>query len=1514
METEARTSDTTSWLQFSDRLRRELASTRDSSKRVSILHALSRVLEGIPKSTDEAIGFLEAALQSDPSSRSLSWDAWRIAGSRGPEHRIAALKRLSQVLEKPEDIVSLKLWLARLVKDHIGDEKRFLNLLEEAAGILPAHRGLLWELAEYSAGRGDSRALAQNLEKLAGATQDSALRSAFLLETADIERETAANRDRVADLLKESLDEPGADWSIASAALFLSAEIGDWQIYENALEKMAGAALLSEPEPDPGRPAGHLFQGFDRGKSAAAAIWWQISTVRERRKGNAEAALDAVERARELLPDHPFLEIERVRLLEACERPEQAFNEAPDDVSDLWKAELALAAGHPEWALPFVSAGSDVRATRLGKAIACASGAEDDLIPETDDDTEKLLTWFQAYPGRAEALQIAAKLKEIGVDIPAVRLALWENTPTGGKWPDVVVGGTDEPWPAAVEAALGSGEISGGDRGQAFIYWAKRTADLTLKATFFSIAARLKEREGGSKEEALDLFKRAEDLDPEATDHMTEVMRLMHLLGKWSELAERLADDAAIIEDSKRARAALHERAIILDYELNNPVEAAESISEIISCEPNDVSAAWFAARLAFKLADWQLVVRELDRLISLCPEDSAFFNLLSGEIELFSIGNYEEAFHFFERAAEAEDPAIAQTARLYCFYVLYQLGDLEALQEALTREERAATGNLKQMWLPELLEIGRATGRAGEVLDEIEKTDKKANLKTLWRLMCEVDVSDSGSVKESMQSLAGLASPGIIAGACRTAGALFAEQYSEMEEALGEEGLKSQEGLWHAADRLNLRVDLANAVRIYKERASMVGSGDDLEWVDWILYKAEAEEKSGKIAQALTTVDEALYRMEEHPGLLEAKARLSRAAGNWPEAVDAHKRLTKFYVSEDEKANQMAKVASLLYEKLGDRKSAQAICEKVLTRVPDHAETFEILVRIHKERGDEGAVSRLLEKRIGAEQDFDELAKLYEEQADQMLGMDNSGEALEALDNLIVVDPDRLSAYLTKVEILAEINRWGEAIATMREYIDRSDDPVEVRTMTWRAADLLVQEVKDAGAALAMLRQLVDRGDRHPSTLRQIVEIAKTSENWDEAAWGLSKLAELVEDENERVKAKREEAVIRLERLFDDDAADGLVKDILSACPADLPTLKLYSQFRPVEETENAIAEAIKSVRDELQKNPTDLGLIETLRELADLGFLKDVSRLCDDVITLFSGGEVEPWPGDLVPGSDLDAEMQRRFFVHPDEKNTASRVAEMASAIAQNVLPPLGDLPKLKRGALITAKDDNPVRSWIESWTKLLGYEGVEVYMAGDDTRGSVALPTNTPAVAITSSVKSPLTAKHRFFLARNIWRSGRGHAVFEEGDATGPVEWVVAMAAAILGERIELPMPVDREMVAKAKKATPRRLRHGLTEACNLLLGESRQSLRAWAQAISYSADRFGLLAATRIVEVMPLIVEECAGSDGLQKYAEDPSATIRKIPRCLELLRFALSEEYLAARRKIGLNIKDSGGGR
>ncbi len=1500
------------WTELADRLRRELAATTDSSRRAQLLHALARILGDRLGSQGEANRCLAAAFEADPQSKDLLWHMWRSASRRGPEERIAALGDLSGALLEPKDTATAKLWLARLQKHYVGDDQMAKQALDEAKESLSDHRGILWTQAEFAAKSGDIKQVVSCFEQLATLSQDSVWRAALLIEIAEIKLSNDVQPDDVGTILKNALEEPAIDWSIVNSVLRMSAKIGDWQLHEEALVKMAEAALDTEPEPENEQLPGQMFQGFDRGESKAASLWWAISLNRQLNLKDNPSALRAIEKALEYLPDHPFLEIERIRMLDACGKTADALEEIPDSAPNTWKAELAMASNRPELVSSLLQEEADLDSLGYSRVLAEVAGGADESPPDITTESSTLLKWFLTHPGHPDSPGIAALLAESGINLPAVQLSILENSKQETRLSDLDNNDETESWPLAVEAVRSSKETSPKSRAQAYLNWAEQTSDLTLKSAFVWISARFTEQDNSASETALDLYKRALKLAPDQTDTGTNVFRLMHSLGKWDQLSELLADTAAVTKDDFDARVSLHERAIVLEQGLDSPAQAAETVADLLARDNDDISAIWSQIRLAFRLGDWPLVLREIEHLMTLCHEDVPLFNLLLGEFNLFIIGNLDEALQRFEHAASADNEAIAQTARLYRFYVLYQLGDLEELDQALRKESNDTENeDLKAFWLPELLETGRAVHGTIGVTDLLEHTEELSPSRIIWQMMVEMDMTGPNGVRQSLVNLAQVAPKGEIASACRIAANLLNTENSENDRQFDETDLESPEALFYAADRIVSSDSATLQVEIYKKRAKMAEGEDNLEWVEWMLLRAEAEERTGEKGTAYQTICEALERSPEHPGLLETQADLAFKTGRYEDCADAHGRLAGFFASEEEKAYHLTQNAKILFEKLKNDKSAERICMEALKLEPGHPEAKDLLVWINKSRGDEENVARLLEEQIDIEHDTEKLIALYEEQSDQFFAMDDPEGALSAIDSLLTLAPDRISAYLTKIEILAELERWKEVIAAIRDYCNAIDDPVAVRTMSWRAADLIAEQIGDTDAAIAWLEQLVSSGDRHPDTEQKLLVLAQKAENWEVAANSLSRLASLQDSTEAQIPFKLDEAKIRLEKLFDDKGANEIIDSLLEADPANHPTLEFSLQFSEKDKFDQYFERALKKTRDELHANPTDLALLNALNSLAKLKDIKDLVLLTEDLILLLSGVDPEPWPGDLIPASDLDSEMLRYFFVHPGEINTATRIAEMTGKISGDVFSDGTHLPKIHRKTRINPKDNDPVANWTEAWAKLLGYGTVEIHRINNASRDAVALPGELPGLAVSSSVASPLTARHRFFLARNLWRSARGLGAFEEGDASTPAKWVVALSAVVVGDRIELPLPTEKGFVTRVKKAMPRRLKRGLQEPSNLILKENRQSLRAWAQAISFSADRFGLLAATRLTKVVPLIVEETTGKEGLKKFRANPEATLLKIPRCLELIRFAISKRYLDARRQVGLKVLPQG---
>ncbi len=119
--------------------------------------------------------------------------------------------------------------------------------------------------------------------------------------------------------------------------------------------------------------------------------------------------------------------------------------------------------------------------------------------------------------------------------------------------------------------------------------------------------------------------------------------------------------------------------------------------------------------------------------------------------------------------------------------------------------------------------------------------------------------------------------------------------------------------------------------------------------------------------------------------------------------------------------------------------------------------------------------------------------------------------------------------------------------------------------------------------------------------------------------------------------------------------------------------------------------------------------------------------------------------------------------------------------------------------------------------------------------------------------------------------------------------------------------------KHKLSGARKAMSRKQRRALEEPCRALLDQDAVSLRQWAQAASYGADRFGLLAAGDLARVLPLVAEDAASAEGVKKLAENRVKACGRIPRCKEIVAFALSRDSLGALRDLGLEGPSNGGG-
>ncbi|HUT76505.1 MAG TPA: hypothetical protein VM285_02405, partial [Polyangia bacterium] len=350
---------------------------------------------------------------------------------------------------------------------------------------------------------------------------------------------------------------------------------------------------------------------------------------------------------------------------------------------------------------------------------------------------------------------------------------------------------------------------------------------------------------------------------------------------------------------------------------------------------------------------------------------------------------------------------------------------------------------------------------------------------------------------------------------------------------------------------------------------------------------------------------------------------------------------------------------------------------------------------------------------------------------------------------------------------------------------------------------------------------------------------------------------------------------------------------------------MEIALQFKDEERAHLMLSRAESGLQELLDADPLDLETISRLREISALLEREEAVAACLGAIAVIGGAESLDWPGTDFPAPDADPGRLRSLLLHRDEHDfPASVVARMAGPVTGEVFAAAEGFPAVPRGAFVERPAADPLAAWIVRWGAAIGVERIDIARHGGDPRGSVTLPGVAPTVVINPDLTLPLDARSRFFLARHVWRAAAGLGAFHEGDAATPLRWVLALATACLGDGAALPLPTDRELVDRARKALPRKIRKALTEPCRDLLAVSPQRLRLWTAATSYSADRFGLLVAGDLGGAVNWIVEESAGPNGLRRLAEQPADTLTKVPRGRQLIRFVLSPDYLAARSVAG----------
>ncbi len=977
-----------------------------------------------------------------------------------------------------------------------------------------------------------------------------------------------------------------------------------------------------------------------------------------------------------------------------------------------------------------------------------------------------------------------------------------------------------------------------------------------------------------------------------------DTARLRELL---RERADR-AESGAEVERLLLALAIEHEKAGDLD-------DAIEVYRELVERADEPRGGRWSLARCYRATGRWTELAEVYDALDDPSVDSPDRGALLLRLAELYSdrLDQPALAVDTLERARAADAdllPAVlllADHARLEGAW-----SDLDLfLQEMLRLAPEAAL-----LVAEERLAVAAGPGQddaAARVIDDVLLENIPDHRPALvWKSLIGARDNDGQARSEGWRRIAEIEGPTPLGTAIAAHVAVVDEIRGALstEDALLLGGELSPEIALHLADLSALPVELATKVLAQRRELAKEPSARAF----WTLELAAAHEAGGALSDAGPLYHEVLESTPLAVGALEGILRISRAEERWEELAMAAERLAEIN-GDNEVATRLWVEAAESWHKVDDEGArVEGACRRALDIEPEHRRAFRLLLDILGARGDRVAQLELLERRTGAVDEPAELVALLMVQAGLHRDLQQHEDAAGCLETAILVDPDNVEALRARAALDIHDRRWTGAAVSLEAWAEKAGDE-EQRIVRWRASELLEHELDNPVSAMDPLLALVEGGDEHPDTYRRLLYIARRAKAWRIAARASGRLAELTDDDDERLDAFRVHGKI-LGDLAGEPAAARLVwQSLVTARPDDLEAIEKLLELTDPAERDATLRSIAAHVHGRLRSDPTDPRLIRVVVKLQSL-FGSNDGQLCAlqvlEALGQLDASEGERLrelrsfapPGPQRPISPDTVAMLR----HPDQTGLAETLVQLLGPVLHKIFG--ADVSALKLGRPLRARGGDLLVERLEAAAEVFGVERLVVRRSSEEFVSIVPVPALEPTMAVGPSQTGDMPPETRFAVGRALWHILQGTAAL----AVRTESQIRAFHDAATKEGVRDFQPRERRLGVdviqrEIHRAIPRRMRRPLADLANRLAQTEEDRLLRWCNAMKVSADRAGLLLAGDVSAALAAIVPGWHGADAAQRAASVDR--VRASSTARELLVFALSEDYVNLRQTIGL---------
>ena len=665
----------------------------------------------------------------------------------------------------------------------------------------------------------------------------------------------------------------------------------------------------------------------------------------------------------------------------------------------------------------------------------------------------------------------------------------------------------------------------------------------------------------------------------------------------------------------------------------------------------------------------------------------------------------------------------------------------------------------------------------------------------------------------------------------------------------------------------------------------------------------ARALVASGRHEEAVRVADK---RVAEDPKDLSAWEVLrvaQRARQSWPDVVRACDRLAEKCQGKY-KSMLLEESAEGLLAHLEDDDRAEVKLREVLRIDPASDTAFDLLHDLLVRRDDTPGLLALITSRIDITNDTSETVDLFYEQARLLRAAGDRLGALDTLDTLLTLNPVHAGALGLAAEIHASLERWPEAVATLRKLAETALTAEHKRMAHIGAAEFLERKFDDHQAAYQELDKLVELDLADVTVHAKMAGLALRKGDHLNAVTSLA-LASASSEGEQRAAYERLAGQIYFGNLGDTEQAVAAYRGALLASPADEQACQALSELvvDPVERQE-LIQGFEKAVRSELDQRSRDPVLLRKLRKAAAFTGERDVEYLVLDALDALGLASVQEHKDRQLILDDTQRSIAGKLTATgttalrvPGEIAGPVEAAVALSEVAMTVFHIEPVTYSVGRANRVSDTPFNPLRQELKDILDVFGLQLSALYSGGDDSTRIAAIP--APGAShcwvLGKEVSAPLSAEQRFSVGQQAMALRLG--IFPLVIGRSESEALQLFRAAALAVDRSAAEPAGGEdlsaLVRQLDKAITRKTRKILQGSLPRIVRDE-PALAAYLGAVHQSCRRAGLFIGGELGAVLKALL-------GAQPDAEAVGGS----PTALDLLAFWISRPNIALRRELGM---------